>query len=75
MCKSMRQNLTMIMNCLRWTNTSIICSFAIVPTIPSLTHTSLQRCFPLNKGEEWRMPEYTEEPRVIFSLVNVVPTR
>ena len=32
---------------------------------PSLLY--FQRCFPLNKGEEWLKPEYSQEPKVIFA--------
>ena len=28
---------------------------------------SPQRCFPLNKGEEWLKPEYSQEPKVVFA--------
>ena len=28
---------------------------------------SPQRCFPLNKGEEWLKPDYSQEPKVVFA--------
>ena len=33
----------------------------------SLSLLYFQRCFPLNKGEEWLKPEYSQEPKVIFT--------
>ena len=40
---------------------------------PSLLY--FQRCFPLNKGEEWLKPEYSQEPKVIFAKTKVQAER
>ena len=32
-----------------------------------MNRVSPQRCFPLNKGEEWLKPDYSQEPKVVFA--------